>query len=177
MNISNGVNRKNIPLIIALCIPVVMIIVLAVAIYLPGWGKKPAVNFVYITGSNVYDYGQSKYTVSGGYIKQNPAPATSTIPYYKPVNTEAKIFLYNVGDNTASELTFEQASQYRLDTGQFSKDGYKVERGSGSGDFLFGSGGQDYNSWFIKGHNRSKKLNLKLDSGDYYNMQFLGWVN
>lgn len=43
-------------------------------------------------------------------------------------------------------------------------------------DFLFGSSSGDYNSWFIKGHNRSIKLNLKLNSANYYNMQFLGWT-
>ncbi len=169
-------NKKNIPLIIALCIPVLMILVLAAVIYLPGLGKKPAHNFIYMTGDNYYNYGQSKYLVSDGYIRENPSATITPALYYKPVASDSRLFLYNVTTNIATELNIQQASQYRLDPSQASADGYKVERGNSNGDFLFGSGGGDYNSWFIKGHNRSTKLNLKLNSTDYYNMQFLGWV-
>ncbi|MFA5991469.1 MAG: hypothetical protein WC794_04470 [Candidatus Doudnabacteria bacterium] len=169
-------NKKNIPLIIALCIPVLMIIVLAMAIYLPGLGKKPAHNFIYLTGDDYYSYGQSKYMVNNGYLIENPSATTTPPPYYKPVVSEPRIFLYNVATNSAMEITFDQASKYRLDPSQTSVDGYIVERGNSNGDFLFGSGGSDYNSWFIKGHNRSAKLDLKLNSANYYNMQFLGWV-
>ncbi|MBI5529995.1 MAG: hypothetical protein HY918_00650 [Candidatus Doudnabacteria bacterium] len=169
-------NKKNLPLILALSIPIIMIIVLAMAIYLPGWNKKPQHNFIYATGDNAYYYGQTKYQIVDGYLRQNPQPATTTDPYYKPVNVETRLFLYDVNSNTASELTYEQASQYRLDSSQTSNDGYKVERGNYNGDFLFGSNSNDYNSWFIKGHNRSKKLNMKITSNDYYGIQFLGWV-
>ncbi len=169
--------KKNLPLIIALCVPVIMIIALALAIYLPGWSKKPAHNFIYVTGDSYYSYGANKYVVSGGYLKQNPAPATTTDPYYYGrANQEVALYLYDVKTNTASELSFEQAAGYKLDPSQTSEDGYKVERGNYNGDFLFGSNSGDYNSWFIKGHNRSTKLNLKLNGTDYYGVQFLGWV-
>ncbi len=176
MDTANWVNKKNIPLIIALCIPVLMIVVLALAIYLPGLGKKPAHNFIYLTGDNYYSYDQSKYSVANGYLVENPSATTTPPTYYKPVTSETRIFLYDVGANSASEITFSQASKYRLDPSQTSEDGYKVERGNSNGDFLFGSGSSDYNNWFIKGHNRSTKLNLKLNSTNYYSMQFLGWI-
>lgn len=152
-----------------------MIIVLAVAIYLPGVNKKPAHNFIYATGGNMY-YGQLKYTVSGEYLKENRVTPTLNDPYYKGVEQITNLYLYDVESNSSTELTFEQASQYQLDPNTTSDDGYKVERGNGNGDFLFGSGGNDYNTWFIKGHNRSKKLKLNVSTANYYDVQFLGWV-
>jgi hypothetical protein len=129
-----------------------------------------------LTGDDYYSYGQSKYLVTDGYLRENPSATTTPPPYYKPVVSEPRIFLYDVKNNSASEITFAQASKYRLDPSQTSVDGYKVERGNSNGDFLFGSGSSDYNNWFIKGHNRSTKLNLKLNSTNYYSMQFLGWI-
>ncbi|MEK7161699.1 MAG: hypothetical protein AAB729_03350, partial [Patescibacteria group bacterium] len=93
MEISNGVNKKNIPLIIALCIPVLMVLVLAAVIYLPGLGKKPAHNFIYMTGDNYYNYGQSKYLVSDGYIRENPSATITPALYYKPVASDSRLFL------------------------------------------------------------------------------------
>jgi hypothetical protein len=174
-------NKKNIPLIIALAIPVLMIILVAAFIYLPGIGQKPKENFLYLTGNNAYNYGSQEYVVSGGHLIKNPpvpAPATPT-PYYPPAdNTVPKFYLYNVVTNTSTELTFEQAQSYTLDSSNTSVDGYTVEQGTGGGgDLFFGGAPADYNDWFIKGHNRSEKLNLKLTGTDSYsNFQFLGWI-
>ncbi len=175
METSNRVNKKNLPLIIALSLPIIMIIVLAAAIYLPGVNKKPAHNFLYATGGNTY-YGQLKYTVSGEYLKENRVPPNPNDPYYKGVDQITNLYLYDVEKDSSTELTFDQASKYRLDPSTISDDGYKVERGNSNGDFIFGSGGGDYNSWFIKGHNRSKKLKLNVSTANYYDVQFLGWV-
>ncbi len=173
------INKKNIPLIIALSIPVLMIILVAAFIYLPGIGQKPKVNFVYMTGNDYYyGYGQQEYVVSGGHLVQNPKPVPPALSPPIPDNTVPRFYFYDVAKNTASELTFQQAQSYKLDSSNISSDGYTVAQGnSGGGDFLFGGGSGDYNSWFIKGHNRSVKLNLKLTGVNYYNFQFLGWVN
>ena len=173
------INKKNIPLIIALTIPVLMIILVAAFIYLPGIGQKPKVNFLYLTGANTYyPYGQQEYQISGGHLIQTPAPKTTPPNYVPPDNTIPHFYLYDVTKNTATELTFAQAQTYTLDSSNTSADGYTIAQGNGGGgDLFFGGGSYDYNSWFIKGHNRSIKLNLKLTGSAYYNFQFLGWIN
>ncbi len=171
-------NKKNLPLYIALAVPLLMILLVAAFIYLPGIGKKPQINFLYMTGTNIYSgYGQREYQVKGGHLVDIPIPPPATPqPYYQP--SEVHFFVYNVSTDQASEVTLAQAEAYQLDPSNQSADGFTVERGNGGGgDPFFGSVGNDYNSWFIKGHNRSWKLNLKLTGGSYYdNFQFLGWI-
>ncbi len=170
------INKKNIPLILALCIPVLMIILVAAFIYFPGMGKKAQYSFVYMTGASYYDYGQREYEVVNGKVTYYPLPS-STMPLYgKPDNVKPHFYFYDINLDSATEISFEQAKNYNLDSSNISPDNYVIERGNGGGGLFF-DGGTDYNSWFIKGYNRSRKLNLKLTGTDsYYNFRFLGWV-
>lgn len=177
------IDKKSIPLILALAIPVLMIVLVAGFIYFPGLGQKPKYNFLYMTGNNsyYYDYSRQEYQVSGGHLvySPQPAPAVPNQPnYVKPDNAQPRFYIYDVAKDVATEVTFQQAQSYQLDSSNSSPDGYIIQQGNyGGGDFIFGGGGGDYNSWFIKGHNRSRKLNLKLTgSYNYYNFQFLGWI-
>jgi len=172
-------NKKNLPLYIALAVPVLMIILVAAFIYLPGIGKKPAHNFLYMTGNNVYDYAYNNigYQVNGGHLVYNPpaSPAPNQPNY--PASGDVHFYLYDVANNQAKEVTLAEAEGYNLDSSNTSSDGYTIQQGNGnSGDFLFGGGGGDYTSWFIKGHNRAIKLNLKLTGAYYSNFRFLGWT-
>ena len=173
------INKKNIPLIIALAIPVLMIILVAAFIYMPGFGKKPQYNFLYLTGNNVYPYGGQQFVVSAGHLVQTlpqtpPPNAPSYTTYVDPIH----FYLYDVSSGTATEVSFARAQTYALDPSNTSADGYIIQQGSSDGGgLLFGGTPVDYNSWFIQGHNRSIKLNLKLTGTYYNNFQFLGWVN
>ena len=172
-------NKKNLPLLVALAIPVVMIIAVALAIYLPGIGKHPKYNFLYMTGNGGYGYPGAEYMVSGGHLVRNDfstlTPPRYPTPEFKNLPDNTRFYLYDIVKNSATEITFLDAQKYTLDPSNISPDGYVVERGNGGGGFPFGGGG-DYNTWFIKGYNRSSKLNLKLTNQDYYNFQFLGWT-
>lgn len=178
------INRKNLPLYIALAVPVAMILLVAAFIYLPGVGASPKYNFVYMTGNNsYYGYGLQQYQVNGGRLVKNPPPPLQNSQPYNyappiPDSAQVRFYVYDVGKNSAEEVSFDQAAALKLDSSNTSPDNYVIQRGNGGGDFLFGGVSGDYNSWFIKGHNRSKKLNLKLTGGTdyYYNFQFLGWV-
>lgn len=174
------INKKNIPLYIALAIPVLMIVLVAAFIYLPGIGQKPKENFVYMTGNAPYYYGpgSSGYYVSSGKLIYTPPP-TANPPLPKPDTLQPHFYVYDVAKDQATEITFEQAQNYSLDSSNTSPDGYTIERGNGGGgDFFFGGAPGDYNNWYIKGHNRSRKLNLKLTGNYSYgdNFQFLGWA-
>ncbi len=171
-------NKKNLPLYIALAVPVLMIVVVAAMIYLPGIGKKPKINFLYMTGTYVYDYGYGSggYQVGGGHLVYNPPAANYNYPNTSQTG-QVQFFVYDVTANQAREATLAEAQSYTLDPTNTSSDGYTVSQGNGNGgDFLFGGGGGDYSSWFIKGHNRAIKLNLKLSGSAYSNFRFLGWI-
>jgi hypothetical protein len=176
------INKKNLPLIIALCIPAIMILAVAAAIYLPGIGKSPKHNFLYITGDYVrYGYNSNsdyEYVVKGDrveqvYVQRDP----NNFPKYQYNAIEPRLYLYDVSKNESLELTLEQAQNYSLDPSNTSLDGFVVIQGNYNGGGFFGGVGSDSDSWFIKGHNRSFKLNLKLlGTYTYDNFKFLGWI-
>ena len=64
-------NKKNIPLIVALAIPILMIVLTAGSIYLPSLFVKPTSDFIYLIGGN-YCYGK-QYFVQGGRLAYAPA--------------------------------------------------------------------------------------------------------
>jgi len=171
------INKKNLPLLLAMSIPVVMIVVLALSIYLPGMGKQPKQDFVYATGN--IDYSGYQYPVVNGQVQQiEPRPLKMDFPDQKFASSvPANFYRYDVKNNTSISLQFDAVQKLRLSPSIESSDGYTVERGNGEGNFPFGGGG-DYNSWFLKGHNRASKLKVKLDSSpyNYTNLQFIGWV-
>ena len=184
VDILGMMDKKSIPLITALAIPFLMIVLIAALIYLPGLNKKPQYNFVYASGDESYSYGYNwrAYTVEGGRLTKQPLPQPNQsmpVPdpkYPVPQPIEPKLYFYDVQKNQAREISFEQAQSLNLDPANVSPDGYEVVQGNGNGGggFIFGGSG-DYQHYFLRGHNRSKQLNLK-QVGSYYNFRFLGWV-
>ena len=169
------INKKNIPLYAALAVPVLMILIVAGMIYLPQLNQKPKYGFVYMSDNNSnYYYG---YQVQGDRLSYVASPNDNLT---NQSNIPPHFYLYDTARGEATELTLAQAQAYKLNPVQTSPDGYVVEQGNGSGGgFIFGSSSSDYSSWFLKGHNFSRKLNLKLvysPYGSYYNFRFLGWV-
>ena len=172
--------KQNLPLVFALAIPILMILGIAGVVYIPNLTSKPQYNFLYMTGDGAgYSYYNSEYEylVQDGHLKKyyrKSFPENSGLYANK---SEVQIYLYNMQTKQSKELNFEEASRFNLDTANLSPDGYQVVRGGGGADILFFGGRSDYNSWFLQGHNHSKKLDLKL-SGNYYssNFKFLGWV-
>ncbi len=177
MNNLTEKTKKNWPLIFALIAPFLMIVVVALLIYLPGLGKFPQKDFVYATGFDIY-YGSRIYSVQSGHlIKSSFSNQEKLTPEIKNPESAVVFYRYNVKTNTALEITFEEAQKLNLDPAKKSADGYEISQGSGGGDGLFFGAGRDYESYYIRGYNRSKKLNLKLIGPNYSNFQFLGWIN
>jgi hypothetical protein len=167
-------NKKNLPLILALCVPLVMIVLVAGAIYLPSIGKKPNYNFLYVSNTDYYN--SDRYFVADHKLVVEEKIYRDYEMIKSPQTSKGNLYLYNIQTNTAQDVSLEEAQKYILDASKTSPDGYEVTRGSGGGGgFLFGGGYSDYNSYFIRGHNRALKLNLKT-VGTYPDMQFIGWV-
>src|SRR6185369_16505972 len=97
------INKQKLPLYIALAVPVLMILIVAAMIYLPGIGKKPGVNFLYMTGSYVYDYGYNVgYQVNSGHLVYSPPPVNNSYPT-PPQAGEVHFYVYDVATNQAKE--------------------------------------------------------------------------
>lgn len=172
--------KKNLPLLAALAIPLLMILGVAVAVYLPGLGKKPAYNFLYLSGTGVTypGYANFYFSVENSRLVKQAAPPDASLPlYYKNQVRDERLFVYDVKSDTSKEVSFVEAKEYVLDSANQSPDGYEVGRGGYSGGFLFFDGRSDYEHWYLRGHNRSRQLSLKLVGiNNYDNFRFLGWV-
>jgi len=169
--------KQNISLIIGLAIPILMIVLVAASIYLPGlFSPAPKVNFLYVIGDDYYQ-GQ-QYVVENGKVTKREVK-------YPEHHTPgvARLFVHDVTANQSREVSFAEAQQLPLDANAKSSDGFEVAYGSrGDGIFpLFFFRSEDYNTVYLKGHNTSKKLNLQTPTtGSYYyypnRFRFLGWI-
>jgi len=172
-------NKKNLPVIFAFAIPVLMVIGIALSIYLPRMFASPEYDFMYIVGSDVGHYGYSghdgEYSVDDGFVVRNKAVKD---PYYnyEPKNDE-KFYIYAVEEGEAEEITFTEARDYELDSNSESPDGYGVDCSRKvQGMFLF----------FVDTSRDCSKRVISKDGGgsddlnirglDYNNFKFLGWI-
>lgn len=177
---------KNIPLIVGICVPLAMIIFVAISIYVPGLFIQPKYDFLYSTEEqkfNVYtapkeagepiQYPYTAYETKGGQLVKINAV------YYSENVPEIKLYYYDVAVNEPHEITFEEAAKLKLSTEVKSPDGFEIAYGnSGGGMFPFFYSSGDYESRYLKGNGVSKKLNIStVNSGrGYINFTFLGWV-
>jgi hypothetical protein len=174
--------RKNISLVLGISIPILMILMVAGSIYLPGLFIQPKVNFLYMSGYGNYCdyYNLDQYSVIKNKLtKIEIKPAPNVVNNIQPCGAPI-FFIHDVVKNESMEVSFEEAQKLNLDSNIVSSDGFQVVNGSrgGSSFPFFFSSGSDYNSEYITGHNVSKKLNIKMNGPDYYyyNFRFFGWI-
>lgn len=177
--------RPNAPLVIGIGLPLLMVVLVAASIYLPGmWAKKPTQNFVYSVPVDMQSYygpGSIAYAVENGKLVEKPTPNSVKAETAQTGVTPTKpnIYFHDVTTNKSKAITFDEAAALSLSGNSESSDGYSVIRGSYGGGFFpfFGFGGSEYNKLYIKKDNYSRELNLNQNNGyDYFSFQFLGWV-
>ncbi len=168
--------KDNISLIIGIAIPILMIVLVALSIYLPAiFSPQPQFNFLYVTGDDYYKGKQ--YVVESGKLIEREVKYPQ---HYTP--GIVRLLIHNVATDESKEISFEETQQLSLDANSKSPDGWEVVYGNRDyGVFpLFFSGGTDYNSMYLKGHNTSKKLNLQSSADNRYHYyrraRFLGWI-
>ncbi|MFI5157629.1 MAG: hypothetical protein ACHQF4_02120 [Sphingobacteriales bacterium] len=155
-------------LVAALAIPVIMIIAVALAVYLPRIWAKPGYDFIYSTNSY---YPEQFLVVNGKLTEQNipassaqmPAPYPATLP-------QAQIYYHDTAANLDSSITIAEAQKFNLLENSISPDGYRIEHGQGGGLWFFG--GSNYSDVYLLGHGLSQRLNF--DGRSDFN--FIGWV-
>lgn len=174
-------NRQNLSLIIGLSLPIAMVLFVALAIYIPALFANPQTDFVYAIGNPDYyryDGLTGEYTVQNGTITRNPPVYPPDYP--RPTqDVPSQLYYHDVSENKSRQIGLEEARQFTLDPVAMSADGYEVVRGRGGGDFFpfMFSGGYDYNSVYMVGHNTSVKMNIpSLSPNNYVDFRFIGWV-
>lgn len=168
--------KENLALIAALAVPVLMIILVALAIYVPRSWAKPQYDFIYTTEYNYY----YRFSVINGslVIDQTPDPSVpSPEPISRPVKDPfetivPKVFLHHTDTDTNEEITLDRAKALKLIGDQKSPDGFEVTRGD-SGPLFFG--GNNYNTFYLNGHHLSKKITL-MSSNQYNDFHLIGWI-
>ena len=160
--------KQNIPLVVGLSLPILMVILVALSIYFPRIFSTavPQHNFLYST-NNVYSECVT-YNVQMGHLvkleNQNEycnnwkvappeasklaqpvrvdSPTTSTAPI-APVSIQqdaTRFFSHNAKTNISTEITFEQAQKLNLNSNAVSPDGFEIKdnNGNGNGDIFGG---------------------------------------
>lgn len=178
--------KKNIPLIIGISLPFVIIFLVFASIGLSKALANPDYDFIYSDTNQrgYYNYG-AYYEVENGKIvrKENTPPERRTVDgdiivEKIPARPEPKLFIYDAETDTSRQISFEEAVQYSVDPSVKSPDGYVIEFSYGhNGIFeLFGSR-DERNSALLKKGFASKKVYLTTSSNYYYEPGFfLGWV-
>lgn len=174
--------RKNLSLIIGLSLPLLMIVFVAAAIYIPALFAHPTTDFIYAIGDgNYYRYDaiNGEYVIQDGKIVR--VPPVYPVDYPKPEqDIPSQLYYHDVEENKSRQISLQEAQQLTLDAGPVSADGYEVVHGGGGGGgffpFIF-SGGYDYNNVYLVGHNTSMKMNAQgVSSNTYVDFRFVGWV-
>ncbi len=155
--------RKNISLISAVSIPILMILLIIGSIYWPRETAHPKFNFLYIT----HDSSQQEYLVQEGKL----------VPPKKTATNHTKFFIYDVTQNKSQEISFQDTQKLNLDTNIKSPDGFEVVSGGNDINIfsLFFGSIDNYNSRYLKKRNTILKLNLSPNTS-YYTFRFLGWI-
>ncbi|MFA5802542.1 MAG: hypothetical protein WC911_08725 [Thermoleophilia bacterium] len=164
--------KKNISLILGISIPILMIVFVAAAIYLPGFFIHPQYNFLYSTSSDYY--GGQEFTIENGKLVKGEVKR----PDGQKTTGETKLFIHDVISEQNREVSLEEARSLELDPYHKSLDGFEVvHEGSGDSFLPFGHSSGDYCSRYLSGHNMSRKLELQLSSSSSCgNFRFIGWV-
>lgn len=163
-------------LLIGLGIPVAMIVLIAAAIAIPRFLsgiEDPQYDFLYAVG---YVQGQRLFVHEGRL--QLKAPESEDEVPGSSARPELQFFIHRVGENSSERLSFEQASDLRLDDTVLSPDGYQIVYGRKS-EFPFPMwSSRDYRTRYLQKDGRAIKLELEIgESFRYsYNMTFLGWI-
>lgn len=181
--------KRNVGVLVALMLPVMFILVVALAVYLPSLSLSTKYDFVYATCSegDRYSYSCDKYlsmrfSVVDGKLTTNPVSQDATgdkLPN-KEAEYTVRVFLHDTQANESREISLEEARALSLNRLVTSPDGVSVsgEYTSAPNVLFIFDGNSSYDNYLTKGSSR-RKLNL-IDQGGrrYYSndIHFIGWV-
>lgn len=178
--------KGNGVIVLALVLPVIFILIIALRSYLPSLGVKTDYDFLYASCGNGDEYAPDcnyyltqKYKIVNGRLVENPVQEPVGNPYPGGmINYQSHIFVLDTESGESREVTLAKAQELNLSELLTSPDGVTVsgEYNRGSGFFLF-DGGSSYGYYLRKGNRRSE-FHPATVTDRYYrnNFRFLGWI-
>lgn len=163
--------RKNLPTIVALVLPLLVVAGVLLVIYIPTIGFEPGYNMVYAVDNNRWN-NDFRYVVEDEKIKE--------VPYEQDEDDfnrmNPRIFVYDFAKEQSEEISFEEVEDLVIvKEGDISPDNYLVEPSySRSGGIIdiFGGYSRDY-GWNIM---KDGKEVFREDNRRYYGIDILGWT-
>jgi hypothetical protein len=184
--------KKNIIVLIAFALPLLLVAGIAITTYLPGAFLSTEYNFVYATcddGHGYYPYNclnylSSRYAVVNGVLTEkivNPEQDSDNdkIPDIQE-GYMVRFFLHDTKANVGREIPLEEVQKLSFSSLITSPDGVSVSSGYDQNPeflFIFNSGSQ-HGYYLTKGQKR-RKLDLVNANDRYYydySFKFIGWV-
>ncbi len=165
------IQRKDIPLIVGIAIPLIMILSIVGMLYVPFLFAHPTINFLYTDGEDYWNSFTYR-VVNGKVVMQPPSDPTSDN------GPTARLYIYQVEKDSSREISFADAQTLKLDTQSKSPEGFEVrEGGQDIGIFPFFFGNRNYGNWYLQGHGVSRKINKNAHNySGTGNLHFLGWI-
>ncbi|MEK7185056.1 MAG: hypothetical protein AAB726_00320 [Patescibacteria group bacterium] len=177
--------KKNIPLIIAIALPVVLILAVLGTVLVPKFTMSPEYDFIYTDyyyQGGFYNDFNYYYDMQDGFIVKKdilPPPAGQEYLYRNRVPRDPSLYFYDVKKDTSRKISYEEVRVLRLEPGPTSPDGFLIENiYSDNGIFdLFGSN-SDRNGLFLVKNAYKKKL--KIQNMDFFygnsHTPAIGWI-
>lgn len=176
--------KKNLPLIVGIGLPILMILFIWASISLPGlFTKDPQFNFLYSVDQKggYYGPGETTYQVDDSHLVKDEVPVLNKVDRDPnlPPSRPPTLFVHDVKTDQSREISFDDAAKLKLDSNPKSPDGFEIvgsEYGGGFFPFFFGSG-EYRNTHYLKKGSFTRELAVR-SSGSYspYSFRFLGWL-
>jgi hypothetical protein len=178
--INNETMSRRLALILAGVLPVVFLVVLGLAVYIPSLLVKPKHDFIYFTGRDyqlAYTYQFQNGQISRLERPQNNERGFELNPSVNPDTLSTpKLFRHNVSSNSSSQISLAEANQLNLSGGDSSPDGFKFS-GNYNNTGPFGIGRSDY-AYYLTGNGVNLKQNITGDTQIFDDsVRLLAWVN
>jgi len=185
--------KKNLPIIVAILLPIIVVGGVLLALYIPSRDIKPEYNILYVV-NNVDNYArvnysnEFRYVISGGELIKEDLPQvyknlpTEITTRIKPDANQPKLYVFNVKTGETTEVSYEDALKLEIvKAGNISPEGYSVSYTrdyNNSGIFeLFGGYSREYRWRFTDGKiSIFKEITPPNYNYSYYNAEVLGWV-
>lgn len=169
-----GLKADTLPLAIGLGLPVLFIVLVAGAIYLPSASLSLAHDFLYTTdGYQGYNGYANTYRLESGSLVKVSTGVPERAGY--PLPDAPELFYYDASEDTTRSISYADAAVLSLVPGPSSPDGFLIEYSYGGGGFPFGGGGDG--GYVARKDGGAKRLPGLAGSGGYRGqIEVVGWV-
>ena len=176
------IKKENLPLIIGLSLPVLMVIVLVAVIYIPRLYTKPTYDFIYTVGSYPVYYNSEpqekiEYMIIDEKLQKDISSLTVMPKYY--ADYTPNFYRYSVTENRSIPLSDEEVMRLKLDPSKKSPDGFVLNYGvevDNVFEGIFGEG-RDHSQRVLEKGSVSIPISIPSVIGRYStNVFFVGWI-